>query len=595
MAESSPLLEQAWAQVYLDASQALALVRQCAATLCYRPGPGWLIQALVEVKLGQADAAGTSLAQARERLARPADARHLDLCDEVQAILLRGAGDYEAAARLQREIDARPDPGYKAIDQFVRCNSRAITQKVLGHYDEALRQFYLALRAADETGLAGPRVTALCNLGAHHHDLFNHEDSRVLMEQALQQAREAGAKQIVRTSASNLIVIYHAAGLPGDARAMAEFLLRNPQELAPGALEKTLRTLALGHLSVGDFEAAESFLNRRNSNNQSNGDGEVFEAWMRARCLLARGDPQGARALCEDTLHAREQCSRADLPYHLMELHRAAADACEQRGDTAAALAFVRRAYGLYEQLVGRSARARFRALQASHEMVQAQHERDIARNSQRSAEEDRRRLSELNEALLQKAAETEMLHAQLREQALRDPLTGLHNRRYLFEMAPGLLELSRRQSSPLCVVLIDLDHFKSLNDTYGHDTGDAVLKRFAALLVQMLRRSDVVIRYGGEEFVAVMPDVGPAGAQLMLSRLLEAYQGKQQEIDHPGLPRCSFSAGIAQFLMHGDTLEQLLSRADSALYAAKNLGRARIEQAAATDLATSPVDQDHP
>jgi diguanylate cyclase (GGDEF)-like protein len=175
------------------------------------------------------------------------------------------------------------------------------------------------------------------------------------------------------------------------------------------------------------------------------------------------------------------------------------------------------------------------------------------------------------------------MLHAKLREQALNDPLTGLHNRRYLFEVAPGLLDLARRQGKPLCVVLIDLDHFKLLNDTYGHQAGDLVLERFAALLRQMLRRSDVVYRHGGEEFVAVLPDLDGDGAAALLSRLLEAFQALPPAPGRRRTPNGSFSAGIALFPRHGNTLEQLLSRADRALYAAKNRGRARIEQAPRT------------
>jgi diguanylate cyclase (GGDEF)-like protein len=247
----------------------------------------------------------------------------------------------------------------------------------------------------------------------------------------------------------------------------------------------------------------------------------------------------------------------------------------------------MRRAHGLYEKLVGRSARARWLSLQANHQLSEAKRERDLAVDSRRSAEDDRRRLAELNAALHAQIAQTEMLHAQLREQALRDPLTGLHNRRYLFEMAPGLLELARRQETQLCVVLIDLDHFKLLNDTYGHQAGDAVLKRFAALLTQMLRRSDVICRHGGEEFVAVMPDISADGAEAMLERLLLAFQSQREEFNQRRLPHGSFSAGIARFPRHGNTLEQLLSRADRALYAAKNHGRARIEQAPRTGFGT--------
>ena len=202
---------------------------------------------------------------------------------------------------------------------------------------------------------------------------------------------------------------------------------------------------------------------------------------------------------------------------------------------------------------------------------------------SRRTAEQDRQETAELNAALQAQIAETEMLHGKLREQALRDPLTGLHNRRYLFEMAPALLELARRQGKTLSVVLLDLDHFKLLNDTYGHQAGDLVLQRFSGLLMQMLRRSDIVCRYGGEEFVAVMPDIDAQGTESMLNRLLLAFQAHGTEKGRRRLPGGSFSAGIAMFPRYGTTLEQLLSRADRGLYAAKNHGRARIELAPRT------------
>jgi diguanylate cyclase (GGDEF)-like protein len=102
-----------------------------------------------------------------------------------------------------------------------------------------------------------------------------------------------------------------------------------------------------------------------------------------------------------------------------------------------------------------------------------------------------------------------------------------------------------------------------------------------------MLRRSDVVCRHGGEEFVAVMPDIDADGAQAMMARLLEAFQLQQPEIGRRRLPTGSFSAGIALFPRHGNTLEQLLSRADRGLYTAKNQGRARIEIAPRTGFGT--------
>ena len=591
MAEDSALLQRAWELCYLDPLAARDVGRQLVAAGGVEAASGWLHVGLAEIRVGSTDAGSAALQQARLGFDAHPHASERDLglalCDEVSAIQLRTEGQLDASAKLQARIDAVGVPMPNAIHRFIAHNSRAITAKVQGRTDDALRHFYAASDAAEQSGWTGPRITALSNLGGYHQDLYNLEDARTISEKALLAARDAHAPQIVTNSGVNLIVIYYATGEPQRARAMLEFLLTHPQEQVPGALLRQGSNLALGHLGVGEIDAALAYLKPGAQRGVANSDGVANWAWITARCLLAKGNAQSAHDTVQEVLQQRARDQVSDLPYDVMELHRVLADACEQLGDSAGALRCLRKAHQLYEQLVGRSARARFIALEVKHQLGQAQMERDMAVDSRRSADNDRSRLADLNQALRTKISETEMLHAKLSEQALRDPLTGLHNRRYLFEMAPGLLELARRQGHPLCVVLIDLDHFKLLNDTFGHHAGDAVLQRFAGLLSEMLRRSDVVNRHGGEEFVAVMPDLDASGAHGVLSRLLKAYQAQQQEVGRRRLPQCSFSAGIASFPLHGNTLEQLLSRADRALYTAKNLGRARIEQAPGTDFGT--------
>ena len=587
MAEIASNLERAWELCYLDPLAARQLARGVADDGGAAVAEAWALAALVEVRVGDATAALEALARARSACDASADAPGLAWCDEVQAISLRRAGEYAASGHLQNAIDARGDAPRHPMYSFVAHNSRAITAKLLGQADQALRHFYAASDAAHRTGWVGPRITALGNLGGYHLELFNLDDARSLCEQALAGAREAGARQATATAASNLIMVYHATGDMAQARAMVEFLVSHPEELIPDALQRYALPLAVGHLAVDEIDAALRWLEPGAVSGFADGDGMTQWAWIKARCLLARGEHEAAREVAEHTLRQRQRGNLSDQPYDIMAVHRVLADACEQAGDSVAALAYLREAHARYEQLVGRSARARYVALQISHELAQTQRERDLAVDSRRSVEGERSRLAALNDALRAQVAQTEMLHAKLSEQALRDPLTGLHNRRYLFEMAPGLLELARRQSSPLCVVLMDLDHFKLLNDTYGHQAGDLVLQRFSALLAQTVRRSDVVCRHGGEEFVAVMPDIDGAGAELMINRLLEAFQAQQTEIGRRRLPRGSFSAGIAQFPRHGNTLEQLLSRADRGMYAAKNQGRARIEIAPKTGFGT--------
>ena len=574
--ERNAHLTQAWALSYLDPSASMTLARAIADDAAQPPvlrGEAALLVALAEVRAGDAATADEALAQARACLPRAEQPRLAMLCDEVEAIALRRAGRYAESQALQAAIDARGDPGRTALDRFIAHNSRAITDKLLGQIDSTLRHFYAAADAAEATGLPGPYITALANLGGQHQVLHNLDDARQHSEQALAEAQKAHALPAMVAAAVNLVVLYHSSGEAHRARAMVGFITHTGNPWVDAVLPRYALALAVGHLAVGEYDAAERYLEQGAVRALGDGDGNNQWAWLRARCLMHRGQIDEARRLCDETLAESRQAQLSEQPNDLLELLRTAADAHEAAGDAVSALGLVRRAQTIYEQLVGRSARARYIALQVRHQLAHTERERDGA--------------LELNQALQARIAETEMLHARLREQALRDPLTGLHNRRYLFEMAPVLLELSRRQGTPLCVVLIDLDHFKLLNDTYGHQAGDQVLQRFATLMGSTLRRSDVVCRHGGEEFVALMPDIDLSGAQVVLERLLAEYQVLDVQIGRRRLPHCSFSAGVALFPAHGHTLEQLLTRADRTLYLAKSHGRARIETALITDFST--------
>jgi diguanylate cyclase (GGDEF)-like protein len=584
----STLVELAWQQAYLDPQRALALGRRVIELGRSEPadaalGHGWLHVALAEARIGDVTIARAANEAAGRLFAGNGDSRGQALCDEVLAMLLRRVGDYHGAHDLHSRVDARSGIEWTDHDRFLAHHSRAVTHQLTGQADEALRHFYAALDAARATGWSGPAITALSHLGAYHHELYNLDEACRLCEQALQAGRAVGAHHSVLTAAAHLIGIHHAAGQPEKSRQMAEFLQTHPEELEPGALDQIPLPLALAALDSGDIVSAQRHIDRGAIHGAAEADGMIHWTWLQARCLLARGEPAAARSLVNRTLKHRAERGTDDQPYHLMELHRAAADASEQSGDLAAALAHIRRSQRAYEDLVGRRARARYAALQVKHEVSSAQRERDAAMRSQSLAEADRQRLEVLNRELQAKIAETEQLHEQLRDQALRDPLTGLHNRRHLFEVAPGMVELARRQGNPLSVVLLDLDHFKAINDRHGHGTGDAVLSRFATALTQTVRRSDVVCRHGGEEFVIVMPDIGHDGARATLQRLLESCQSLAAK--GSDLPVCTFSAGLAEFPVHGGTLDQLLTRADHALYAAKASGRARIEDARQSNL----------
>ena len=185
----------------------------------------------------------------------------------------------------------------------------------------------------------------------------------------------------------------------------------------------------------------------------------------------------------------------------------------------------------------------------------------------------------ELGEMLALTLANLRLREA-MRDQAVRDPLTGLFNRRYLDETFAREMARAARTGSPVGVVVVDIDHFKRVNDTYGHGAGDVLLKRVAALLLGSFRANDVVCRYGGEEFVAVLPDCGLQDAVRRAEGVREAMHGLRAEHEGRSLGRVTVSAGVAASPEHGRDPEALVRAADRALYRSKSEGRDRVTSA---------------
>jgi len=168
-------------------------------------------------------------------------------------------------------------------------------------------------------------------------------------------------------------------------------------------------------------------------------------------------------------------------------------------------------------------------------------------------------------------------LREKLREQATRDPLTGLYNRRYLEESLERELHRTTREGVPLCVAMLDLDYLKQFNDTFGHEAGDRVLRELGRLLRDKLRKSDISCRFGGEEFVLVLPGSTLADARQRVEEMRLLVKGLQVRHDDQILGRLTVSAGVAGSPEHGSTAAELLHVADAALYSAKQAGRDRV------------------
>jgi diguanylate cyclase (GGDEF)-like protein len=187
----------------------------------------------------------------------------------------------------------------------------------------------------------------------------------------------------------------------------------------------------------------------------------------------------------------------------------------------------------------------------------------------------------ELEAKIHERTHELAAANARLAQLAVTDGLTGLYNHRHFHERLALEVERSQRSGLPLSLLMLDVDHFKQFNDTFGHPAGDEVLRQLARVLADTRRANDVVARYGGEEFVVVLPETGDEGAQHLAGRVCESIRGRPLHTAAGDLS-VTISIGVAVYPEHGDSPASLVRGADQALYAAKANGRDHWRLAAA-------------
>ncbi|NWA03892.1 GGDEF domain-containing protein [Pseudomonas gingeri] len=200
-----------------------------------------------------------------------------------------------------------------------------------------------------------------------------------------------------------------------------------------------------------------------------------------------------------------------------------------------------------------------------------------LFRRNQRFTEQELGNLESLLSCLLYPVRNA-LLYRSATQSALRDPLTETGNRIAMEQTLQRETELARRHSQPLSLLMLDIDHFKRINDSYGHSAGDQVLKAVAVSIKSQLRNIDMVFRYGGEEFLIVLSNTSREAAALVGERLRQAAQGQDYAANEQTIS-LTVSLGCAT-LLAGESTESLLRRADSALYVAKREGRNRLAMA---------------
>jgi len=184
---------------------------------------------------------------------------------------------------------------------------------------------------------------------------------------------------------------------------------------------------------------------------------------------------------------------------------------------------------------------------------------------------------AELEGLVAQRTVELSTANERLSTEAISDPLTGLYNRRYLADFVERELSRTRRAGTKIVFAMIDVDHFKSINDRFGHDAGDDVLRALSSFFRSQIRQEDLAFRYGGEEFLLVLPCAALEGVRRRIDQIGE--QVTHVTIEHRGrpLPPVTLSIGVAIFPDHGSSADEVIRCADAALYLAKEGGRDRV------------------
>ncbi len=502
--------------------------------------------------------------------------RAMDLLEHARGLRLRRQGRPAESAALLEPLNDRRDTR-PTVDACLTAAALGVAVSMAGDAMAGLEHFYRALTLARLSGNRSLLVNALNNLGSTQADLYNLDDAEPMLRECLEQALQLGSRRQIIYAAGNLVQCLCQMGQDSQALAVArEHLMPLVRADDPPALQRD-EEVAHALLNNGLVDEAQDWLDRDASVDPMSNEMGTARAWLRGRLLLARGQPEAALALCrQQQQRLLEHGEQGTVAADELGLLRLAAQAAHRTGDHALAYDYLYQAFARHELLLGRAARSRQLSLQITHRLRQTEWERDAAR-------ELAARLETLNTSLQAQMAENERLQERLRALALEDPLTGLHNRRHLMEAGATLLALMRRRQEPLAVALVDLDHFKRVNDEYGHDAGDRVLRGFADLTRRYTRIEDLACRFGGEEFVLLLPGARAEQAATRLTALLERFR-EERFTDAEGRSfSCTFSAGVTQSDLSAEGLSHLLTQADAALYAAKAGGRNQVRLATPT------------
>ena len=486
------------------------------------------------------------------------------------AIAMR-MGRWPAALREFEALIGHFDLNTLDADNFYLCFGLSTAYVYEGRLEDSLRFGYAALHLAEQLDLFPEFAVAALPLGVALMAAKDPEEADAVLSAAIAVAVQADSPILTKALRNNRAVALRRIGRFDEAQALLEQVLSDDEAM-------------LGGQHFVHYNVAELHLKRDNLTSAK-------KHFAIAQTLLAA---QGASGLdliklhhiegaiasreerLDDAIEAFRQVEQM-LPEvsalrfdDRAEFYDELADVLARAGRPEDAFVAQRKSSRQYQQSLAVVHRVRRFSMQVREEIQQ------VSKDLQHETME-RRKLQVINLQLREQVDLTMSEAMRLRDQVSHDGLTGVFNRHYLDAALPSLLQLSRQSATPFSMVMIDLDHFKSVNDRHGHAIGDEALINFCALARSSLRGSDIVGRYGGEEFYLALVGCGVAAALQRVASLLTAFRELRLVTGEVDLSGLTFSAGIAVYPEDGTDVRSLVACADRRLLKAKAQGRARI------------------
>jgi two-component system, cell cycle response regulator len=589
MSTASPALRQArraWNLLHVDAARARALAAKAAAAAHRDPvAEGWarLVGGMLQLYFGIPAEAEAELRAAERRFLVTTDRAGLILTRAMIARALWRQGRFSEA--LAQVLPLR-DEGVRVLrheQRAVLLNAVAGAYSAYGDSAQAFAYMFEALRDAGPRRGRGFDTVLHCNLSHELMQIGDYDEALRHVEQGLERAQHIDNRRLASVLWINRVTCLTELGRPADAMPDVQRLLAIPADAGGrGHIAPHYETLAITALRAGELALGRTLVQRALAETPPRLPDEFLEqAGAVAELALAEGRPKRALAALAAVQARAENDALEGQSLRLRIQHlEVLSQAWERAGRSGPALAALRQCQEYRRRQAQKASLARYQSAALQTELLRLQHRLDEKDAQRRATERARGALVAFNEELSRRVREVQALQEALRQQATQDPLTGLFNRRHLNDTLPQLHALARREQQPLALVIIDLDHFKQVNDRHGHAAGDRLLAAFGEMLAAHSRRSDVACRYGGEEFCLLMPRTDATAARRKAVSLLRRWRAMRFDLDGTVAEGLGFSAGVADTLGAPGSPDALLKAADDALLAAKRGGRARVEPA---------------